>query len=334
MLRRILVSLVLTVLGMVGLAQASAQAQTNAGQSNYNFEFLDPQNNRQPLPAYPPGKQAEIVVASKSVDVRKLLPISLVVTVNGKTYAHGTIPNNPQSYCRGPDGCSIRGPNIPSLSQNDSFVLTATDKDGNVLATYTQGSQHQAQTPVNQVTNKTEPPAITQHATDQQTYWWWLPLTFGLIWLGVWAFIGCQWWILHFWNFRWPNPVWFFMPLFLMVPWLFWGLFGLFNIWWVWRGWWYLAWGLGLGFLGAWLFYGWWWRRRKLVIFRWPRFVWYFIPLFWFIPWFLWWPFNWLVWGGGWFLVWWWMFPWIFWLPWWLIVYKEKEIWLWRAFRG
>ncbi len=330
MIRRTLVSLILVVLGVVGLSQATAHAQ-----AAYNFEFLDPQNNRQPLPAYPQGKPAEIVVASQNTDVRNLLPITLVITVNGKVHAHGTIPNNPQTYCRGPDGCSIRGPNIPSLSQNDSFILTAKDKDGNLLATYTQGGQHQAQTAINQTNKKAGPLNSTKLVTTQvTTYTWWLPIIFGLMWVGVWGFVGRQWWNLGFWNFKWPNPVWFFMPLFLIIPWLFWGLFGLFNIWWPWNnGWWFLAWGLGLGSFGAWLFYGWWWRRKKRMSFKWPRFVWFLIPLFWFVPWFLWWPFNWLVWGGGWFWFWWSWFPWVFWLPWWIIVYKEKEIWLWNEFR-
>ena len=336
MIRKLLAALAFMVLVVLGLSQAPVNAQSTTNQASYNFEFLDLQNNYQLLSTYPQGRSAEIVVASQNADVRNLLPISLVITINGKVSSRGTISNNPQSNCRGADGCSIKGPNITSLSENDSFKLTATDKDGNLVATHTQGSQPQAKTPVSQSTQKTEPLSNTNQVTTQViTYTWWLPLIFGLMWLGLWGFVGRQWWNLGFWNFRWPRPVWFFMPLFMMVPWLFWGLFGLFNIWWPWNnGWWFLAWGLGLGSLGAWLFYGWWWRRKKLAVFKWPGFLWYLIPLFWFVPWFLWWPFNWLGWGGGWFWAWWWMFPWSFWLPWWIIVYKEKEIWLWNKIRG
>src|SRR3989344_5355769 len=230
MIRKLLAALTFVMVAMLGFGQAPVQAQNTAEQASYNFEFLDLQNNYQLLSTYPQGKSAEIVVASQNADVRNLLPISLVITINGKVSSRGTISNNPQSNCRGADGCSIKGPNIASLSENDSFKLTATDKDGNLVATHTQGSQPQAQTPVSQSTNKTEPLSSAKQVTTQAiTYTWWLPLIFGLMWIGLWGV------------------------------------------------------------------------RNKLAVFKWPGFLWYLIPLFWFVPWFLWWPFNWLVWGGGWF---------------------------------
>ncbi len=329
MIRKLLAALVLAALAVLAVGQIPTSAQSTTSQAPFNFEFLDIANNYTGLSDYPSGKRAEIVVASQNVDVRRLLPISLQILLGGKSVWTGTIPNNPATNCRGADGCSVEGPVISNTDQK--IEITAKDRNNNLLASHSQGATPQQKVPQNN-SYATTTVATPKTYSSSTNYFWWLGIFFGLMWTGIWWFVGRQWWNLGFWNFKWPNPVWFFVPLFMAVPWLAWGSLGLFNIWWPWNGWWMLAWLGGLGSFGIWLYCGWRWKRRGRLIFKWPRFVWFLIPLFWFVPWFLWWPFNWLAWGG-WFWAWWWMFPWAFWLPWWIVVYKEKEIWLWNTLK-
>lgn len=98
-------------------------------------------------------------------------------------------------------------------------------------------------------------------------------------------------------------------------------------VWIIW--WWRIGFIVGWMWFFVWIFVGWQWWKAKFWVFAWPKPFWFFIPLFWFVPWVFMGIFNWLVWWMPW--VWfWWVFPWAFWLPWWIILFKEKEIWLWR----
>lgn len=303
--------------------------------AGYNFEFYD-YNTEATTSTFPFSHQSEVIVASQTQDVRNQLPINLILSLNGKQIWRAIIPNDVQTNCRGANGCSLRGPLINDPGANTNVALTATGKNGQLLATYTRNATQQTPSYTYQTTTKTTKPDTHKgFLADSSTwwgisYWWWFGMFFGLMWIGLWWFVGQQWWRLGFWNFRWPNPVWFFMPVFWFVPWFGLGLFGLLQLKFPWIGWWWLAFIFGWGGVLGWLYYGWFWKKQKKLIWRWPHMVWFLFPLLWFIPWFLWWPFGgWNLWWTGGFWGWWWTFPWGFWLPWWIVVYKEKEIWLW-----
>ncbi|OGM05495.1 hypothetical protein A2715_01350 [Candidatus Woesebacteria bacterium RIFCSPHIGHO2_01_FULL_39_32] len=93
--------------------------------------------------------------------------------------------------------------------------------------------------------------------------------------------------------------------------------------------WWQIGFWSGILLLFLWVFVGWQWTHFKFWGFGWPWPWWFFLPLFWFIPWLViawqWW----LVWWVWWVWIWW-LFPWIFWLFWWVIVFKELTISLWH----
>lgn len=115
--------------------------------SHVIFEFLDATKNFQSQDRFVFGKDNELVVTSQQVDIRTLLPIEIVIRVVGdKTYKN-LIPNDPNLYCVGPDRCSIPGPQIPDPGQDAAVVITATDKNGNLLAEEKFGKQPEVAEP-------------------------------------------------------------------------------------------------------------------------------------------------------------------------------------------
>lgn len=105
---------------------------------NATFEFLDINNDYQSVSTLPFGHRVHFIVASNSIDVRFQLPITISVTVDGSQVFINTIANDPEYNCRGPDGCSTDGPIIDNSWSGKSIVVTATNKDGVIIARYAQ----------------------------------------------------------------------------------------------------------------------------------------------------------------------------------------------------
>lgn len=119
----------LLVAGLLGLTPAPALA------ADFYFEFFN-SSTSQTQSSYPFGVPLEIIVASKTQDVTKLLPIAIVIRADNNRYRNA-IPNNPEQFCRGPDGCSIPGPDIKSA---DYLEVLAINSAGETLASYTKGT--------------------------------------------------------------------------------------------------------------------------------------------------------------------------------------------------
>lgn len=79
-----------------------------------------------------------IVASNGNPDVRTLLPITLVLKVDGKVEWTGKIDGDPKLVCRDQTGCSVDGPTMKSEWKDKSINLTATSGGGQVLATYTE----------------------------------------------------------------------------------------------------------------------------------------------------------------------------------------------------
>lgn len=133
--------------------------QVASSDSHINFEYLNADKNYQREATFPFDTNNEIVVASKSVDVRTLLPIEVSVGVVGAKKYTNTIPNDPIKYCRGADGCSIPGPKLAKPSSGSQVVITAKDKNGQLLVEdkFTVDGQAVTQTP-----SQTQTPAQQQ----------------------------------------------------------------------------------------------------------------------------------------------------------------------------
>lgn len=107
--------------------------QVVGSSSHINFEYLNADKNYQRETTFPFDTNNEIVVASKSVDIRTLLPIEVSVGVVGAKKYTNTIPNDPIKYCRGADGCSIPGPKLAKPNSGSQVVVTAKDKSGQLI---------------------------------------------------------------------------------------------------------------------------------------------------------------------------------------------------------
>ena len=103
--------------------------------ADFYFEFYNGGTNKTES-TYPLGVPVEIIVASQTQDVTKRLPIGIVIRADSDRYKNA-IPNNAEQFCRGPDGCSIPGPNIPKANY---LEISAITENGQVLATYTKGT--------------------------------------------------------------------------------------------------------------------------------------------------------------------------------------------------
>lgn len=88
----------------------------------------------------PAGQPVHIVVASLGdPDVRALLPIHVLLHVDGMTPWDFMIEGDPTVVCRGGTGCSADAPSEVDaawLAPDQQPVLIAMDADGNVLAVY------------------------------------------------------------------------------------------------------------------------------------------------------------------------------------------------------
>ena len=99
------------------------------------FEFIDLATGENMTNSA--ARQPHIIVASSgSPDIQNLLPITLRLTVDGQQVWTGTISGDPSVVCRGATGCSVDGPQIPGDFTN--LTLSAYDKDGMLIATFTQ----------------------------------------------------------------------------------------------------------------------------------------------------------------------------------------------------
>ncbi|HLD60489.1 MAG TPA: hypothetical protein VI912_05805, partial [Candidatus Bilamarchaeaceae archaeon] len=103
---------------------------------NANFEFLDINNDYQQVSSLPYGHNIHIVVASNSIDMTQRLPIAITFLIDGEEFSSYIIPNNPEYYCRGPDGCSINGPLIQEGWSTKSVSIIAVDKNNTILVRY------------------------------------------------------------------------------------------------------------------------------------------------------------------------------------------------------
>lgn len=79
-----------------------------------------------------------VVATSGSPDVRTLLPISIVLKVDGKEEFKTIISGDPKLVCRDATGCSTDGPVMKSEWKNRSIELSAYDKNGNLLVKWTE----------------------------------------------------------------------------------------------------------------------------------------------------------------------------------------------------
>ncbi|MBI3290406.1 hypothetical protein HYZ78_03360 [Candidatus Microgenomates bacterium] len=95
---------------------------------DYNFEFKS-------LDAKKPT-QMYVIVASKTQDVRKQLPINLEAFANGKSVWKGMVDGSPSEVCRDATGCGVDGPDTKTLNlkAGDKLEFTATGKDGKIIA--------------------------------------------------------------------------------------------------------------------------------------------------------------------------------------------------------
>lgn len=100
--------------------------------ADFEIEILNTDNGKI-VSSYPYGAHTELIVASKSEDVRKSLPIILKVRVGDKLFTNN-IPNDPQKVCRGADGCSIPGPLVKEESKGQPLEILATGSNGKKLA--------------------------------------------------------------------------------------------------------------------------------------------------------------------------------------------------------
>ena len=103
---------------------------------NANFEFLDINNDYAQVSSLPYGHNIHIVVASNSIDMTQRLPIAITFLIDGEEFSSYIIPNNPEYYCRGPDGCSINGPLIQEGWSTKSVSIIAVDKNNTILVRY------------------------------------------------------------------------------------------------------------------------------------------------------------------------------------------------------
>lgn len=101
--------------------------------ANFEVEILNSDNNYQHVSSYPYGVHTELVVASKTSDVRQFLPIILKVRVGDKLFTN-TIPSDPTKVCRGADGCSIPGPVVKIEFKGQPLEILAIDKSGKNIA--------------------------------------------------------------------------------------------------------------------------------------------------------------------------------------------------------
>lgn len=120
---------------LAAIALTLAALPSPALAADFYFEFYNGSTNKIES-TYPLGVAVEIIVASKTQDVTKLLPIAIVIRADEDRYKNA-IPNNPEQFCRGPDGCSIPGPNIPQAKYLEISALTGSSE---VLTTYTKGT--------------------------------------------------------------------------------------------------------------------------------------------------------------------------------------------------
>ena len=241
-------NLVKKLLGVLFLLLFSGSVALAA--STFKFEFYNFETGKT-VSAFPFGHQNEVIVASSSQDVRGQLPIDLSLKINGQEVWSATIPNDPHQSCRGADGCSTRGPIVNDPGQSAPVELTAAGRDGKTIATYASGT-------------------VAQPQGDQQTSWiwfnswWYVGFFVGILWLGIWVFVGWQWWRFKYWVFDWPYPWWYFLPFIWFIPWLFLAIFW-WGVWWVWWGW--------IWWIFPWVFWVFWWiiLFKEKGIWAWKR---------------------------------------------------------------
>lgn len=103
------------------------------------FELLDAETFAMLL-ALPPGQPVHLVVGSVGQpDVTALLPIHVVLLVDGITPWDFMIEGNPSAVCRGPTGCSADAPSLVDaawLTLEQRPLLVAYGADGAVIAVY------------------------------------------------------------------------------------------------------------------------------------------------------------------------------------------------------
>ncbi len=117
-------------------SSCSSDCQESQLSYNANFEFLDINNDYQQVSSLPYGHNIHIVVASNSIDMTQRLPIAITFLIDGEEFSSYIIPNNPEYYCRGPDGCSINGPLIQEGWNTKSVIIIAVDKNNTILVRY------------------------------------------------------------------------------------------------------------------------------------------------------------------------------------------------------
>lgn len=102
----------------------------------YAFEFLDPSKGWTVVDSLPFGGRAHVIVASKTADVRTVLPITLTLTVNSEKVWEKVIANNPVANCRDATGCSTDSDELLSPWKTQHVELKAFDKQQKLLTSW------------------------------------------------------------------------------------------------------------------------------------------------------------------------------------------------------
>jgi hypothetical protein len=292
-LRRALASLIVlaAAFAVVGLRPAAAQP---AG--GYSFEFLDFQT-RQITKSFPFRRPTEIILASQTEDVRRLLPITFTILIDGKAVFEQRA-TDPVKSCRGPTGCSVTGPSLQDPGPNSRVEIVARSESGTTVRFTREPVAAQpspSPTPTRVTTREKTPPATTERPrtterppVHEDCWWCWgLKLLFvaTLVCILIHHIIREEWWD---WWFLW------FILIFIWIPFFFLTWTGLAPGWW-----WFplLIWIPTIGFFAWRMAY----RRPRWALWIWPLAMvwtvavvaglgligikwWFLLPMMW-LPW-------------------------------------------------
>lgn len=125
----ILIAAVLTFFGGVKFARAA----------QINVQLFTLEENTRQIATFPFGGKYVIALVSETEDLTKLLPITVRVR-HSRVDAQDRIPADPPKYCKDIHVCALQGPVIMPKGDDTAIEITAKDKDGNLIATFSQGT--------------------------------------------------------------------------------------------------------------------------------------------------------------------------------------------------
>lgn len=128
----------------IGLALIAGALAFNWGISftyatSVELQLFNLDENAQQVTEFPYGQKYVIALVSETEDLTKLLPITVRVR-HSRVDAQDRIPADPEKYCKDIHVCALQGPVIMPKGQDTAIEITAKDKDGNLIATFSQGT--------------------------------------------------------------------------------------------------------------------------------------------------------------------------------------------------